>query len=119
MSNIELYHTIRAKRLALQREAELLEQQEKDILYELTKSLDPKQEVYTNKFSNYVFKAKRQDAFSVVDWSATLGHIRGTGELDLLEKRLTKSAAAQRWDAGLTVPGVEKSHKWAVTVTKE
>jgi len=117
-TSYEQYFAIRSNRLALQRQADELEQQEKDILYELTKELDFSNIGYSRQFNGFVFKANRKDLVTPIDWGLILPYIKETGEVDLLQKRLTDSAVKARWDAGLTIPGIEKSYKWAVTVTK-
>lgn len=54
----------------------------------------------------------------VSDWPSLLAHIRSTGEVDLLEKRLLKSAAKARWEDGHVVPGILQESKFA-TVLKD
>lgn len=113
------YHALREKRLALQKEAALLEEQEKDILYELTKGLSFNQKGYKLTQDGYTFKAVHKEGAQCENWELLLPYIRQTGELDLLHKRLTESAALLRLDAGHTIPGVSKTHKWTVTITKD
>jgi hypothetical protein len=113
------YYELRTKRLALQQEVNALEQKEKDIAYELTKGLDDGLENYYLTLGDFSFKADKKIGAFVTDWPATLKYVKDTGELDLLQKRLTISAVKQRWDNGVFIPGVEKSFNWALTVTKE
>jgi hypothetical protein len=47
-----------------------------------------------------------------------LEYIKATGSVDLLQKRVTESAVKLRWDAGVSLPGVEKTTKDVITVTK-
>lgn len=118
MENLyEQYHTLREKRLKVQREADDLEQQEKDIMYELTKGLSDKS--HKNCADGYTFQAVRKEVATARDWSAILLFVKETGAIDLLQKRLTESAVKLRWDAGVEVPGVELTHKYAVTITKD
>jgi hypothetical protein len=113
------YYALREKRLQLQREVDALEQQEKDLLYEITKPFDTNfSRGYHLVEDGFVLKANPKETVLVRDWAAVLGYIKETGEVDLLQKRLTESAVKARWDVGATVPGTEKSHKWAVTITK-
>jgi hypothetical protein len=114
----EQYHTLREKRLALQREADLLEQQEKDILYEITKSWNLANEGYSGYEGGYAYKGVRKLVALPINWEAILQHVRQSGDVDLLQKRLTESAVKARWDAGFTVPGVDKSFKWNVIIVK-
>lgn len=111
------YFALREKRLQLQREADALEQQEKDILYELTKGLTDTKVVRSD--GGYRMTADRKMTATVRDWAAVLDYIRATGQVDLLQKRLTESAVKSRWDADVIIPGVEPGFKYAVTIVKE
>lgn len=121
MNLLQEYYNLREKRLALQHEADRLEQLEKDILYELTKDLNAEQEVYNLKYedSPYLGKATRKITPTVFDWEETLRWIRAEAALDLLQRRLTESAVKLRWDNGVTIPGIMKSVKWGLTVNRK
>ena len=119
MNLLQQYYELREKRLTLQHEADRIEQQEKDILYELTKDLNPDQEVYTRVYGQFNMKATRKIVPSVFDWELALAYIRAEAATDLLQRRLTESAVKARWDNGVTVPGIEKSIKWPVVVTRK
>lgn len=112
----EQYYTLREQRLVLQRQADALEQKEKDILYEITKDWD--QPEYTGQEGAFHLKGVGKDVPNVVDWVATLTFIKQTGQIDLLQKRLTESAVKARWDSGVDIPGVIPVRKYTVTITK-
>lgn len=116
---IEKLRELRVRRLVLQRQADALEQEEKDLTYELTKGFTFDQAKYNVTEGGYILRAERKTTVNVTDWTQLLTHIKQTGQVDLLQKRVTESAVKQRWDNGLSVPGAEQAHKWAVTVTKE
>lgn len=117
MNELKQYFETRERRLKLQREADELEQQEKDILYAITKGMD-QPEVFVHE-GPFVLKAVRKEVPLVNDWAATLNFIKSTGSVDLLQKRLTDSAVKARWDNGLDIPGVSHAFKYTTTVTKE
>lgn len=118
MQGIEEVYAIREKRLKLQREVAKLEQEEKDILYDIQKEMKASgQTTYTA--GDYVVELKEKEAPNVTDWPALLDYIRQTGEVDMLQKRVTDSAVKARWDAGVDLPGVTKVARITVTVTKE
>jgi hypothetical protein len=110
------YYETKQRRLELNRQAAALEQREKDIEYELTKALHSGKD-----FSDGSYKVifKKKIAANVTSWPALLDHIRTTGQVDLLQKRVTESAVKARWDAGENLPGVESTEKFSITVTKE
>lgn len=43
----------------------------------------------------------------VTDWPAVYAYVRGTGEFDLLHRRLNETAVRARWDSTVDIPGVE------------
>jgi len=118
MENISLYYELREKRLKLQREADELEQQEKDILYSLTADLIPGR-VYSGNLGGHSFKATSKAVPISQDWVKTLDFIKQTGSVDMLQKRLTESAVILRWDSGVDIPGIGRSDRWTVKVTKD
>ncbi len=119
MSNIlQTIFDLREQRLALQRQADKLEQQEKDLMYTLTTDMVASEVTEANGEGGYTAKLKTVNAPLVQDWPATLEYIRATGQVDLLQKRLTDSAVKARWDSGVDIPGVDKTVKHTVTITK-
>lgn len=109
---------MREKRLALQRQVDKMEQEEKDLMYTLTNRMVSDNALSTSA-DGYIAKRKSAPASLVNDWTATLEYVRVTGQIDLLQKRLTESAVKARWDAGVDIPGVDKIVKHTVTITKE
>jgi hypothetical protein len=41
------------------------------------------------------------------DWVKLYGHIKKTGDFDLLHKRISATAIKERWMGGKDVPGIE------------
>ena len=54
----------------------------------------------------------------VMDWEAYWAFIHNTNDFSLLEKRPGKAACQERWDQGMTIPGVEKYPVYKLTVSK-
>ena len=97
--------SIRKKRLSLQREADLLEQQEKGLIGDLIQHMNAsKLEVFKEGEDEAVLVAS--DEPNVEDWPKLLDHILATGSIDLLQKRVTASAVKARWKDDQTVPGI-------------
>lgn len=84
----------------------LIQQMRKTSLFAHT----PTHEVSVNREPEYVPH--------VMDWEAYWGFIIATLDFSLLEKRPGKSACQERWDAGQTIPGVEKYPVYKLTMTK-
>lgn len=55
---------------------------------------------------------------TVKDWPALWAHIQKTGEFDLLEKRVGKTAYRERIDNGKRVPGVETFWQKSISYSK-
>lgn len=49
------------------------------------------------------------------DWTKVYAYIIENDAFELLEKRLGKLACRERWDAGVTIPGVEKFPVWKLS----
>lgn len=115
-------HGFRSNRLELQKQADLLEQKEKDCLYEIQKYLESTgddEDGTTLRAGEFKLEVKKKPSPIVDSWPDLLQFIRDTGQTDLLQKRLTESAVKQRWDNGDTLPGVSKAYKVTLKITKD
>jgi len=109
------YVSLRTSRMKLQREADQIEEREKLVLeYLISQSVANDLKPIVDGTHTLVVTKKSEP--QAVDWPALLAHIRSTGEVDLLEKRLMKSAASARWADGQTVPGVTETTKYVTKV---
>ena len=54
----------------------------------------------------------------IIDWSKLAKHIIKTGEIELLERRASKSACLERWEDGKGVPGVDMLEVRDLSMTK-
>ena len=120
MTNTEILaqlHTMRERRLYLQRQADTLEQEEKTLVHELTKDMSDGEHAISA--GGYTLSAKRRTTAVATDWAAILDFVAATQSLDLLQKRLTESAVKARWDAGVVIPGVRPDFVYKVVVTKD
>lgn len=108
----------RNERLTLQKKCNQLEQEEKDLMYELTKEMvshgTPCFQLY-----GYTANMEVKDTPTAENWPQILEYIKETGSVDLLQKRLTESAVKARWTAGVDVPGVLNIPKHVITITKD
>lgn len=97
--------SIRKKRLALQREADLLEQEEKGKLNLLIEHMVSHGiEILTDGEDQV--ELITTDEPNVESWPKLLDYIVKTGSVDLLQKRVTASAVKKRWEDDQTIPGV-------------
>ena len=113
----DLLYEKRAERLAIQKQVDALEAEEKLIKEHLINSL-PKGEAsgIAGKVARVAVVTK--DIAQVTDWDKLYAHIKRTGSFDLLGRSLTKAAVDERWAAKKEIPGVGHFNAVSVSVTK-
>lgn len=97
----------RAERLEKKKEMETLEVYEKSLKQELIdrlKTLANKAVSNGDRLIQLVTENKPQ--VKPEDWPKLYAHIKKTGEFELLERRLGRTAAQERIDQGIKIPGV-------------
>jgi hypothetical protein len=102
--------SVRKRRLSLQREVDLLEQEEKGLVNALINDMNQKGE---NILKEGEDEARIITTFEpdVQSWPLLLDYIRDNNALDMLQKRVTASAVKARWSEGEIIPGVEVTMK--------
>ena len=108
-SLVEQYRLKRLERLELKKKYDELEAEEKTLKGKLIDSLKAGE---PHVGAILIEKVKP----TVEDWQAFYNHIRATGEFDLLQRRITESAALERRMAGDPLPGVNWFPVWDVKV---
>ena len=109
---IKEYNTARNERLALNREADKLEQREKSILDTLTLA-----KVQTGTYGSYAVVVSKKKVPRCTDWVGLHAYIRENNAFDMLHKRLTETAIMARVDEGEFVPGIVTDDKITYTFT--
>jgi len=114
---IEAILSVRKRRLSLQREADLLEQEEKGLTNDLIERMN-------HEMMAPVYREGENEAMLITTeepmiapnggWPLVLDYIRENDAMDILQKRITPSAVKARWEAGEAIPGVEKVRKYAL-----
>lgn len=59
----------------------------------------------------------QKDVPTVVDWNEFYKYVAETQQFEFLQKRLSTPAFKERWTAGETVPGVQATQLWDLSVT--
>lgn len=107
---IQQYVALRDKRIRAQREVDMIYESEQLIKEQLIGDMLTKRlSVVLEDRYQLVLSTKTVPVAS--DWPALLDHIRETGALDLLHRRLTESAVSARWAEGAYIPGVSAHTK--------
>lgn len=107
----------KAERLALDRKAKELKRREDELTAALIN------EVRGTGFNllelgTHILTTSYEEVPQVTDWEAFWPWVLQQEEsLGLVERRPGKAAIRERWEAGVQVPGVEKSLVWKLKVT--
>lgn len=104
---VNKHWALRAKRLALQKEVDALQEQETAVKHDIIRQLRADNITSAGTELETVTLIVKH-APTVREWPTIYKHIRESGEFDLLQRRLSEEAVKQRWERGLIVPGVEK-----------
>lgn len=110
-------YTIREKRLALQKEVDLLQAEETTLKDYLINNL-PKSEAtgVTGKLARVTIVLKPIP--QVKDWDKFYAYVKKHNAFELLQRRLGETAIKERWEAGANIPGVEKFNATTVSINK-
>ena len=111
LSTLHRAQELRRQRLKLQRDADLLEQEEKGLVNDLIQFMVKND---LTDLDNCPLKAEPEP--NIVSWPAFLDYIKESGEVDLLEKRPMRSAVKLRWKDGVILPGVESLTKYTLKI---
>lgn len=113
----DMYWEMNQKRLAMQREVDAIEADEKALKEHLINAIPKSQATgVAGKFARVTVVTK--DVPTVTDWDAFYGHVaknKAKGGFALLGRRLSDTAIREIWDSGKQVPGV--GHFTAVTLS--
>jgi hypothetical protein len=110
MSHIANILSVRKRRLSLQREADLLEQEEKGLVNDLINFMNTDGRSVWKEGEDEVTLIESTEPV-VNEWPKVLDYIIENDAVDLLQKRLTASAVKKRWDDGVSIPGIVASIK--------
>ena len=113
----DLVYTAREERLKLSKIVDQIEETEKAIKQYFIDNLSKKDSTGVAGKRARV-QITEEKVPQVEDWDSTYKHIKKTGQFDLLNRALNRSAVKARWDAGKEVPGVRSFTVKKVSVTK-
>lgn len=114
---VDLFYSLRSERIELERKAENLKKTQ-DQLEEHIFNLFKKSDLEGCKGKAAVAAITRTVVPQVEDWEPFYGYILKTKQLDLLERRPSRTACRERWDNNVEIPGVKQFEKIGLSVTK-
>lgn len=113
------YHYVRAVRLAMQKDVDVVQEREKELYEHMIETLSKGDSGAAGKFYRV---QRRPDSECLVpkveDWAAVFAFVKSSDRFDLLQKRISDTAVTAMWDAGEIVPGVGKIIVPKLSVTK-
>ena len=113
---LNLYRQARAVRLAMSKEVDKVEEFEKRCKEALIGGIPKDGDgIVAN---GYACRVTTKETATVKDFDAFIRHVFTTGQTDLLQKSCAARAVKDRWEAGETIPGVERFHSPDLSVTK-
>lgn len=113
----DLLYTTREERLALQKEVDAMHDLEKRLKNHFIENLS-KDDSTGAAGKRARVQVVTSDEPCAENWEETYKHIKKTGNFDLLNRALNKTAVKARWEAGKEVPGVGHFQVTKVSVTK-
>jgi len=99
------WDTLRAERLALQKEVDQLKETETRLKNALIDCLQKDTTAIGGKRGTATLTRKMEP--TIADWDRLYAHIHETGEFDLLYRRINPLSVKERWEQKLEVPGVQ------------
>lgn len=113
----DLLYSMRQERLALQKQVDELEANEKAFKEHIVQTI-PKSNAAGVMGQHYKIQVVTKEVPQVNDWTSFYAYVKKTSGFDLLNKALNKAAVQERWDAGKQVPGVKAFDAVTVSLTK-
>ena len=109
-------YEIRQKRLAMQKEVDEIEAEEKALKEHIINNLPKSDSGAAGKVARVSVVTK--DVPQVKDWDAFYKYVSRTKSFDLLQRRLSDAAIKERWENKKQVPGVEAFTVVSVSLNK-
>ena len=113
----DLYSEVRELRLAMQKIVDEVKARETEIKDYIINEL-PKSQNTGAAGKKYRAQIVTKDVPTLKNWDELTLYITHTGRFDLLYKRIAEKPVKDMWEAGESVPGVEKFKVVDVSITK-
>jgi hypothetical protein len=113
----DLYSEIRELRLAMQKMVDDVKARENEIKEHIIQEL-PKSNNTGAAGKRYRAQIVTKDVPTLKDWDAFTAFVVKSNRFDLLHKRVADKPVKDLWEAGESVPGIEKFKAVDVSITK-
>jgi len=114
---VDLYKEVQDLRLAMKKEVDAIQSREREIKQHLVDSISKSDDTGVAG-KKYRAQIVTKTSAAVSDWDKVWDFIRENDRTDLVQNRINDKAIKEIWEAGETVPGVEKFNSVDVSVRK-
>jgi len=104
---IDEYNKVREARLEMGRQLDKLERQENQMEVRIITAMK-EQHLTAAGANTCLVRLHSKDVPHVKDWNLLYEHIKSTESWELLQRRVTPTAIADRWNMDVEIPGVER-----------
>lgn len=113
----DLYSDVRALRLMMEKEVEVVQARETEIKNHIIDNLSKSDDTGA---AGKRFRAQivMKEVPQIADWAVFTGYVLEHDRFDLVQKRLGENAVKDMWEAGEDIPGVAKFNTPTVSITK-
>lgn len=114
---VDLYAEIRDLRLAMDKEVEAVQKRESEIKEHLIANLTKGED---SGVAGAIFRGHvtQKPEPTIADWNLFCSYVAKTGRFDMMQKRVTKTAILDTWEAEGAVPGIDRVLIPSLSVTK-
>lgn len=113
----DLYSDVRALRLMMEKEVEVVQARETEIREHIISNLSKSDDTGAAG-KRYRAQIVMKTVPKLADWNKFCDYVYEHNRFDLVQKRLGEKAVADLWEAGETIDGVEKMNIPTVSITK-
>lgn len=113
----DMLYKVRQERLALSKQVELLEADEKTLREHIITTL-PKSAASGVAGKVALVTVVSKTVPQVEDWDALYKYVKKNNAFELLQRRVSDAAVKERWEGGKEVPGVVKFKATTVSINK-
>jgi hypothetical protein len=114
---VDLCYQIRASRLEVEKKVEELKTEQHELEDYILKKFD-KAEIDSARGNICTAAVTRNTVPRVLDWDKFIPFVLKEKDLSLLERRPSRAACRERWEAGEVIPGVEPFVVVGLSLTK-
>lgn len=119
IATVDKWFELNQRRLDLQREADEIEEKEKELKKEFMDAMREEKILKIEATNCDVEIKKGEMAPTARNWELIYAYVRATNAFELLQRRLSAPAIREHWEAGEHLPGIDKYPIEKLSVTNK